>query len=184
MKITGGFLRSRSIESPSGDNVRPTLSQVRESIFSSLFSLIDFEGKTFLDVFAGSGIMGFEAISRGFSSACFLEKDKKTFLLLKKNASKLSLLNEQVDFYFGDSTKVLKTFGKTFDVIYVDPPYQSGLYEKVVDIIFEKQLLKDDGVLVLEHPKNLELDFEKFNLIKQKTYADKTITFLCRMSEC
>ena len=102
---------------------------------------------------------------------------------MKNNASKLSLLNEQVDFYFGDSTKVLKTFGKRFDVIYVDPPYQSGLYEKVVDIIFEKQLLKDDGVLVLEHPKNLELDFEKFNLIKQKMYADKTITFLCRMSE-
>lgn len=178
MKITGGFLRSRSIDSPTGDNVRPTLSQVRESIFSSLFSLIDFEGKTFLDVFAGSGIIGFEAISRGFASTCFLEKDKKTFLLLKKNASKLALSDNQVSFYIGDSTKVLKNFERTFDVIYVDPPYQSGLYERVLAVIFEKHLLSNDGILVLEHPKNLEIDFEKYNLIKQKTYADKTITFL------
>ena len=74
--------------------------------------------------------------------------------------------------------KVLKNFERTFDVIYVDPPYQSGLYEKVLAVIFEKHLLSNDGILVLEHPKNLEIDFEKYNLIKQKTYADKTITFL------
>lgn len=178
MKITGGFLRSRSIDSPTGDNVRPTLSQVRESIFSSLFSLIDFEGRTFLDVFAGSGIMGFEAISRGFASAHFLEKNKKTFLLLKKNASKLALSEEQVSFCIGDSAKVLKKFEKAFDVIYVDPPYQSGLYETILEAVWEKQLLRNDGILVLEHPKNLEIAFEKFKLIKQKTYADKTITFL------
>ena len=82
MQITGGYLKSRKIISPKGTNVRPTLSQIRESIFSILFSLIDFKDKTFLDAFAGSGIMGFEAVSRGFKKAVFIVKNKKTFFFL------------------------------------------------------------------------------------------------------
>ena len=80
MQITGGYLKSRKINSPTGGNVRPTLSQVRESVFSILKSLTDFEGLFFLDAFAGSGIMGFEAISRGFENSMFIEKEKRLFL--------------------------------------------------------------------------------------------------------
>lgn len=178
MHITGGFLNSRKIDSPKGENVRPTLSQVRESIFSTLFSLIDFEGKKFLDMFAGSAIMGFEAISRGFTSADFIEKDKKTFLLIKSNALKLGLSQTQVKFYGGDSLKILKKLDSVYDVIYVDPPYQSGLYDSVLKIIKEQNLLSDNGIAVLEHPKGLEIDTTNFELIKQKVYSDKCISYL------
>lgn len=178
MQITGGFLKSRKINSPKGDNVRPTLSQVRESIFSSLFSLIDFENKTFLDVFAGSGIMGFEAISRGFLSATFIEKDKKTFCTIKSNIQKLSLENKHAGCFLGDSLKILKKLETTFDVIYIDPPYQSGLYENVLSVIAEKKLLNENGIIILEHPKNLNIETTPFKLIKQKNYADKSLTFL------
>ncbi len=74
MQITGGYLKSRKIISPKGSNVRPTLSKTRESLFNVLANLIDFDGSAFLDIFAGSGIIGFEAASRGFASVDFLEK--------------------------------------------------------------------------------------------------------------
>ena len=176
MQITGGYLKSRKIDSPKGANVRPTLSQVRESIFSMLLSLIDFEDKTFLDAFAGSGIMGFEALSRGFGNATFIEKDKKTFFQLKDNAKKLGL---EPEFYIGDTLKVLKKLAKYFDVIYVDPPYQSGLYDDVLRVINQQKLLNEAGVVILEHPKNLNINTKGYEIIKQKTYADKTVTFLC-----
>lgn len=175
MQITGGYLKSRKIISPKGTNVRPTLSQIRESIFSILFSLIDFKDKTFLDAFAGSGIMGFEAVSRGFKKAAFIEKDKKTFFLLKENAQKLDI---NAEFFYGDSTKVLNNISSQFDVIFVDPPYQSGLYDNVSDIISDRKLLSNNGILILEHPKELVFDYQKFEIIKIKTYADKSLTFL------
>lgn len=175
MQITGGYLKSRKITSPKGGNVRPTLSQVRESIFSTLYSLIDFEGKTFLDAFAGSGIMGFEAVSRGFESVTFLEKDKKTFYQLKSNAQQLGV---NADFYLGDTVKILGKLDSAFDVIYVDPPYQSGLYDGVLELIKSNNLLKPDGILILEHPKDLAINTDGFAAIKEKIYADKKLTCL------
>ncbi len=179
MQITGGFLKSRKIDSPKTSNVRPTLSQIRESIFSTLFSMTDFEELSFLDLFAGSGIMGFEAISRGFAKADFIEKDKKTFYLIKSNAKKLGLKNNQVDFCLGDSLKVLKKLQKTYDIIYVDPPYMGGFYDDVLDTIFSNKLLNTNGIIILEHPKSLDIKTENYNIIKQKVYADKVLTFLC-----
>lgn len=178
MQITGGILKSRKIVSPKGENVRPTLSQVRESIFSTLFSLTDFENKSFLDLFSGSGIMGFEAISRGFSHVSFVEKDKKTFFLLKDNAKKLEITTKQTDFFCGDSLKIIKKLNKTFDVIYVDPPYMSGLYDNVLVIVKELSLLNENGIIILEYPKNIEINKDGYELIKQKTFSDKIVSFL------
>ena len=175
MQITGGSLKSRKIDSPKGANVRPTLSQIRESIFSTLYSLIDFEEKNFLDAFAGSGIMGFEAVSRGFKSAAFIEKDKKTFYQIKSNAQKLGI---EADFFAGDTLKILKKIDSNFDVIYVDPPYQSGLYDEVLATIKSRALLKTNGILILEHPKDLAINTDGFHTIKEKIYADKKLTYL------
>ena len=183
MQITGGSLKSRKIDSPKGSNVRPTLSQVRESIFSVLFSLIDFNEKIFLDVFAGSVIMGFKAVSIGFQGSVFVEKDKKTFFQLKENAKKLGLDEKNTELFLGDSTKILKKLQKSFDVIYVDPPYQSGLYENILQIIFENKLLKAGGIVVLEHPKDLKFNPENYKTIKQKIYSDKCLSFLCFSNE-
>lgn len=178
MHITGGYLKSRKIDSPKGENVRPTLSQIRESIFSILYSMIEFENSDFLDLFSGSGIMGFEAVSRGFKSADFIEKDRKTFSLIKTNAEKLGLNKENADFHFGDSIKVLRKINKKFDVIYVDPPYQSGLYDSVLDSIHKSEAMKKDGIIILEHPKDLGIHTENYEVLKQKNYSGKIITFL------
>lgn len=175
MQITGGCLKSRKIVSPKGANVRPTLSQIRESIFSTLYSLMEFEEKNFLDAFAGSGIMGFEAASRGFKNVAFIEKDKKTFYQIKSNAQNLGI---EADFFAGDTLKILKKIESVFDVIYVDPPYQSGLYDDVLSAIKARRLLKTNGVLILEHPKDLAIITDGFAVIKEKIYADKKLTYL------
>lgn len=177
MQITGGFLKSRNIDSPKGENVRPTLSQIRESIFSTLFSMIDFEGKSFLDAFAGSGIMGFEAVSRGFANATFVEKDKKTCFLLKENIKKLDI--EKISqTYLTDTTRFLKKTKCKFDIIYIDPPYKSGLYDEIVKAVKDNSILSKDGLMILEHPSDLKIDWQGFELLKQKIYADKTLSYL------
>lgn len=177
MNITGGYLKSRKIISPKGSNVRPTLSKTRESLFNVLSNLIDFDGASFLDVFAGSGIIGFEAVSRGFSDTAFIEKDRKTFNLLKENAKSLNIAPE---LFCGDALKVLKKSKKSYDVIYVDPPYASGIYDEVVQLIKENGLLYDSGILILEHPENLEINIGGFEIIKLKKYSDKVLTFLSK----
>ena len=176
MQITGGYLKSRRINSPKGANVRPTLSQVRESVFSILKSLMDdFDDRLFLDAFAGSGIMGFEAVSRGFKNVVFIEKDRKTFFLLKQNAAILGL---NPVFYAGDTLKVLNRIDRDFDVIYIDPPYRDGYYGNVINTIHQRKLLKPDGFIVLEHLKETEIDFNVFKAVKQKIYGEKVITIL------
>src|SRR5574344_2103872 len=90
MKITAGKFKGRSVIAPDENIVRPTLSKTREAIFSSLYSLMDFEGKLFLDMFSGSGIMGLEAISRGFEVVAF-EKNVKVSNVIKENYKILNL---------------------------------------------------------------------------------------------
>lgn len=167
MQITGGIYKGRKIIAPDENITRPTLSKVRMGVFNTLFSLIgDFEEKTFLDLFGGSGIMGLEALSRGFKRVKVFEKNSKVVQILKKNYETLGL---KPDLIIGDSLKLLKQNSEKFDVIYVDPPYKSGIYEEVISMIDENTLI------VAEHtdditPKNV-------TLIKEKNYGGKRVSF-------
>ena len=126
MIITGGKYKGRKIQAPDEKITRPTLSKVRQGVFNTLFSLIgEFENKTFLDVFGGSGIMGIEALSRDFKEVLVFEKNPKVAQVLKKNYSTLGLHPE---LKIGDSLKLLEKLDRNFDVIYIDPPYNSRQY--------------------------------------------------------
>ena len=175
MQITGGKFNSIRLLSPKGDNVRPTLSKTRAAIFDVLYGYMEFDGKSFLDLFAGSGIMGLEAVSRGFEKSFAIEKDKKTFFNIKSN---YELLGLKPNVILGDSIKKIATVPEKFDVIYVDPPYRLGLYEPALKEIKKNNVLKDGGIIVVEHPDNEEINFSEFKIVKQKTYGDKVITFL------
>lgn len=169
MIITAGKFKGQKINVPDESITRPTLSKVRMSVFNTLQALIDFEGSTFLDMFAGSGAMGLEALSRGFSSAVGIEKNPKAAQIIKSNYKKF---NPSPKLIIGDSLKVSKKMNEKFDVIYIDPPYFSGVYENSL------QAIKDiaDNIIILEHVN--DVDFRGFELIKQKKYGDKFITFL------
>ena len=171
MIITAGIYKGRNIESPDEKITRPTLSKVRMGVFNTLYSIIgDFEGKTFLDVFGGSGIMGLEALSRGFGKVKVFEKNPKVAQILKKNYQTVGL---KPNLTIGDSTKLVAKLDKVFDVVYIDPPYMSGIYE---DILSKVQ----GGIIIAEHSEAIE--FDGYEVLKQKNYGGKMVSFLKRIA--
>lgn len=169
MIITAGKYKGRKIAAPDEKITRPTLSKVRMGVFNMLFSVMgSFDNKTFLDMFGGSGIMGLEALSRGFSAVDVFEINKKSAMIIKENYAKLGI---KANLLIGDSLILLKKATKNYDVIYVDPPYESGIYEKILPHI-------KSGIIVIEH-SNL-LDINCFNVLKTKDYGGKKISILLK----
>lgn len=167
MIITAGIYKGRKIDSPDEKITRPTLSKVRMGVFNTLYSIIgDFEGKTFLDAFGGSGIMGLEALSRGFGKVKVFEKNPKVAQILKKNYQTVGL---KPDLTIGDSTKLVAKINETFNVVYIDPPYMSGIYEDILSKV------KGD-VIIAEHSEIIE--FSSYEVLKQKNYGGKIVSFL------
>ena len=191
MIITAGKFKGRKIVAPDEKITRPTLSKVRMSVFNTLQSMIEFDGASFLDMFAGSGIMGLEALSRGFSKVTAIEKNPKSAKIVRENYNEvilrsgklkvesgklnnpqLSTFNFQLSTLTGDSLKIVPKLDEKFDVIYIDPPYFSGIYEKSLEAIKNTA----SNIIILEHVT--DVDFGEFEILKQKKYGDKFITFL------
>lgn len=172
MNITGGKFNGRKINTPDEKLVRPTLSKVRMSVFNTLYSAIgEFEGKSFLDMFGGSGIMGLEALSRGFDKVVVFEKNRGVSEVIKSN---YKLLGLTPCLYLGDALKLAQRQTEKFDVIYVDPPYMSGVYTNVLEWVKSSDF--SGSVLVLEHV--IELDLDGFDVFRQKKYGDKFLSFI------
>ncbi len=174
MRITGGKYNSLRIKTHDYENIKPTLSKTRQGIFNVLLSMIKPEGKVFLDMFSGSGIMSLEALSRGFEVILF-EKDKKTISAIRESFKSLNLTP---DLYTGDSLKSLLKLSVKPDVIFIDPPYESDLYEKSLELILNNNILAPDGIIIMEHPAKKQIKNFGFELIKAKTYGDKQISYL------
>ncbi len=177
MQLTGGQYKGRKITTPPG--VRPTLSIVRESVFNILFSTIgSFKNRTFLDLFLGSGIMTFEAISRGFcTTSCDI--NLKVIKNAQQNANKLGLSPRII---LSDSFKCLKKIDTKFDVIYADPPWNLPYTQ-----IFENAclLLKKDAILVVEcdirKKPNILLELGSIStleLFREKNYGRCCLLFI------
>ncbi len=169
MIITAGKFKGQKITAPDESITRPTLSKVRMGIFNTLQAMIDFEKSSFLDMYAGSGIMGLEALSRGFSQACAIEKNSKAFQIIKSNFKKFNPAPELIK---GDSLIIAPKLNEQFDVIYIDPPYFSGIYEQSLNAISRIT----SNIVILEHVT--DVDFRGFITVKQKKYGDKFITYL------
>jgi 16S rRNA (guanine(966)-N(2))-methyltransferase RsmD len=184
MRITGGKYKGRTIETVKGQEVRPTSSKVRESIFNiiqlSENSTVFYEGKTvMLDLFAGSGIMGLESLSRGAESVVFVEKNPKHANIIKNNLKNLGIDSKLI---IADATKIIDKLDEKFNFIFIDPPYHAGFYEPVLAKIQAKQLLAEDGFIILEHPVTLDikaiLSKTDFQVFKEKVYGDTGITII------
>ena len=171
MRITAGRFKNKQVKTIDSDLIRPTLSKIRESIFNVLQN--DVVDAAFLDLFAGSGIVGIEAASRGAKEVVFIEKNPKHYKLLKENLNGFEFENKT---FLGDTTAIIEKFDENrFDIIFSDPPYKTDLNSKILEIISKKKLLKENGILILESQK--EEDFSKeiknfgFVLIKEKPTA-------------
>ncbi len=176
MNITAGKYKGQKITAPDESITRPTLSKVRMSVFNTLQAMMDFEGASFLDMFSGSGIMGLEALSRGFSKVVMIEKNKKVYNVIKSNIKKYEKDND-IKLILGDSLKINENLrfarnDKKFDIVYIDPPYFSGVYEESLKVASRIC----DGIVILEHVT--EINLEDYDVKKQKKYGDKFITFI------
>lgn len=173
MIVTAGKFKGQKVVAPDENTTRPTLSKVRMSIFNTLQAMLDFDGSSFLDMFAGSGIMGLEALSRGFETSVAIEKNPKVVRVIKNNFKNFK---QAPKLLIGDSLKVVPRLNEKFDVIYIDPPYFSGVYEKSLEAICEIS----SGIVILEHV--VEVDFVGFEVVKPKKYGDKFVTFLKKIN--
>lgn len=178
MRITAGKFKNKQVKTIDSDLIRPTLSKIRESLFNVLQNEIT--DASFLDVFAGSGIVGIEAASRGAKEVIFIEKNPKHYKLLKENLSNINFANKT---FLADSCNILEKFNeKYFDIIFSDPPYKTDLNNKILEIVSRKKLLKNGGWLILEC--NKDEDFTEkikscnFELIKEKCYGDTKVLYL------
>ena len=147
MRIISGKSRGRKLFAPDGLDTRPTTDRVKESMFNLIIPYLP--AKTVLDLFAGSGALGIEALSRGSEKCTFLDTDKAALLIIKKNLE-LARETENSDVLSMDALTYLTRANTKFDLIFLDPPYNKGLLTKALELIFEKNLLSDSGVIVAE----------------------------------
>lgn len=152
MRITGGESRGRVIAGPEGLELRPTGSKVRQAFFNILQNKL--KGSSFLDVCAGTGLMGIEALSRGAGSLISIEENRKIAKNIEANLKHLGYDGEVIA---GDLRRVLPILEpRAFDIIYADPPYKMGLSEPILELVEKHTLLDDEGILVIEHLRSLE----------------------------
>ena len=179
MRIISGKYGSRKLKTLTGNNTRPTEDRVREAVFSRLGPY--FNGGIILDLFAGSGAISLEALSRGFDFAYLVDVSKEAVSVIYSNISDLKVQ---------DQTKVLNTSYKSaltklknlelqFDLIYLDPPYNRGIEKEALDLITKYDLLKDDGTIVIETDKRTEPEITSpYILEKTATYGINRISYL------
>ena len=176
MKVISGILKGRNIEGYNIDGTRPTMDRVKESLFATIQN--NLKDSIVLDLFAGSGNLGIEAISNGAKLCYFIDNNKEVIKVLNKNISNLNIKsNSKV--ILSDWKKSLNEFANQnlkFDLIFVDPPYDYNVYEKILDKVSNLNLLNENGLIILEH-SNLKFK-EKYNnltLYKEKKYGNKSV---------
>ncbi|MBU6467583.1 MAG: 16S rRNA (guanine(966)-N(2))-methyltransferase RsmD [Betaproteobacteria bacterium] len=160
VKIIGGKWRGRWLEFSGVEDLRPTPNRVRETLFNWLGQTMT--DKICLDLFAGSGALGFEALSRGALKAVFVETFPASVKALKQNAAKLNADNMSI--ISTDSYQWLKTDKQEYDIIFLDPPFTKTDYDALLELVADK--LAPGGVVYCESPKGLVVN-EKWSVIKQ-----------------
>jgi len=172
IRISGGLLKGKKIDFEYKDSLRPTSNKLKEI----LFNWIQFEitkDYVCLDLFAGTGSMGIEAISRGAKKVSFVELNKKHYRNIKSNLTKLELQHSS-KLYFKDSFSwIHKNDLSNFDLIIIDPPFEKGFEEKILKQILKKDELKKSCKIYIEYSKFVDLELPKsVNVIKQKKLGD------------
>ena len=155
MRVIGGESRGRRLKAPRGLATRPTLARIRESIFSRLAARMDISGLKVLDLFAGTGSLGIEALSRGAATVTFVDSARAATLVIEHNLEQLGLKDRgrilESDVYRALSR--LSDEGEKFDLVFLDPPYARGFGDKVMAVLVGKGLLKNDSWVATEVSK-------------------------------
>lgn len=174
-KITGGSLGSRKLKSPKGMNVRPTPGRVKESLFSILQPRI--AGSRFLDLFAGTGAIGFEAASRGAERVVSVEGHRETAEAIKEAAQQFGV-GKTVTVVSAPIERALYRIDGPFDIVYADPPYDNEVPLQMFRLLLERNLLAPEALVIFEHSARTILpDIPGYRGVREEVYGDVALAF-------
>ncbi len=165
MRVITGSARGMTLKTLEGETTRPTTDRVKEAIFSAI--QFEIEGARVLDLFAGSGQMGIEALSRGAADAVFVDSDKGAIRIIKENVTKTKF-TDKARIMQSDAFAFLNMNINKFDIVFLDPPYAAGLLERAIDGVSD--YVDTAGTVVCEHPLKTELPDECASLRKYRNY--------------
>ena len=170
LRITGGYLKGRRVKGPPGRGTRPTTSVVRKAVFD----VLEVGGKSFLELFCGSCVVSIEALSRGASEAAVVDISIKAIRTCRENLRDLGLL-DMVRIYRADAMGFVKSAGRSFDVVFMDPPYDRGLVSRVL-LSMNPFLLTDEAKVVVEKSRREEIEVPDFLVeIFRREYGDSVV---------
>ncbi len=174
MRIISGNFKGFKLFSSKSSNVRPTADSVKERIFAVIGSC---ENKNVLDLFAGFGGLGLEAVSRGANSVQFVDISSDSLATVKKNITKLDVATK-CKLHKKNAESFLKKNTETFDLIFLDPPYEHNLLEPVLKLICEKKTLSTKGIVVVERSAKEQINKTNFNIFKEIKAGNTLLSFL------
>ncbi len=182
MRIIAGSARGRRLFSPKDHRIRPTSDKVKEALFNILNGMIgSFSGCSILDIYAGTGNLGIEALSRGAAEAVFIDNHRDSVALVKKNLE-MTGFSERSRVVLRDSIAALKSLeesGRTFRLVFIDPPYQQELLEKVMFYLASSSLIDATSFIIAEFSskENPGASFGHLREIDRRTYGDTALAF-------
>ena len=179
MRVVAGSAKGRKLKSRDGKDTRPTTDRLKEA----LFAMLQFEvpGARFLDLFAGSGGIGIEAISRGASQCVFVEKSRDAASCIRENLTLTGFrpVSELLLKEVSAAIRSLKEEGRRFDIIFMDPPYDKGLEMQTLICLAENDILAEDGLIVIESSVNTKIEAPQgFSIWKERDHGISRLTFL------
>ncbi len=174
MRVITGIARGRRLETLSGNDVRPTTDKVKEAVFSSI--QFDLEGRRILDLFAGSGQLGIEALSRGADSATFVDLNTDAIAVIERNL-KATGFKEMAKVVRADYFSFCASTRDAFDIAFLDPPYREGLLEKALEKV--TGIMSDYGIIICEHPTDIctPENIGEFKKYKSSKYGKIAVSF-------
>lgn len=167
LRVVAGEFRGRKLNEVPGELTRPTTDKNKEKIFNILGQY--FDGGRTLDLFAGSGALGIESLSRGIEHCTFVDLQQKAVLTIKENLKALKIDGNRYKVTLSEAMQYIKTYqGSPFDLIFLDPPYAKNINNELIDFISFRKLLSKTGVIICENDKNTVLNDRFGDLIKQR----------------
>ncbi len=177
MRIIAGNLRGRRLNPPTSLPVRPTTDMARESLFNILNNYVDYDECTVLDLFAGTGAVSLEFVSRGAKEVTSVDINAQCIDFIKDSALHFGVKNLRA--VRSDVFDLLKRAYKKFDIVFADPPYALTDLPKLPDLVFGSDILTDDGIFILEHPR--EFHFEEHpHFWQHRNYGKVNFTFFAQ----
>lgn len=177
MRVVSGIYRGKKLKSPIDELTRPTSDKVKESLFNIIGNKV--VGATCLDLFAGSGALGIECLSRGASKVIFNDKNHNAIKVIKDNLASLSRIEGEIEVLQLDYKEALKGLNCKIDILLLDPPYALGVHQEVIDYLMNNNKLNEEAVLVVETSKNSDLKaLDIYDSFKEYKYGLTKLTVI------